>query len=205
MIETGGAIVPCQGQTVSGDAYVVLPGKQGTLLALIDALGHGPPAAEAAAVAVSTIRSCEELSPLAVITICHTALRHHRGVALGVVRIDADGRGVFAGVGNIRALLLPTSSRGNTLVSRPGIVGHSMRRVHEIPFQLPMDGVGVLHSDGISTRIGAITLRQGNLNTQAARLVQEFRHPTDDASVLLFAHAIGARRTTKEHEAVQWM
>lgn len=200
MIETAQAIVPCQGQTVSGDATVVINGKQGMLLALIDALGHGTAAAESAAIAASTMRSCGECSPQVVITICHAALRHHRGIALAVIRIDAEGRGVFAGVGNIRALILPETARGDALVSRPGIVGHSMRRVQEISFQLPLDGVGIMHSDGVSTKVATSLLSPGALCTRASELVQKFRHPTDDASVLLFAHSLVARRKLSESE-----
>ena len=37
---------PLEGETVSGDGYSVEAGPAGVLLVVIDALGHGPPAAD---------------------------------------------------------------------------------------------------------------------------------------------------------------
>ncbi len=193
MIIAAAAVRACPGQDVSGDAALVLRRNEGCLVALIDGLGHGPHAAEAAGLAVETIRAHAESSPKAILDACHVALRRCRGAAISVIAIDATGNGSFAGIGNIRARILPEGHRQPALLPAAGVVGHQARSVRETTFRLPIDGIGLLHSDGVSTRVDPLAVRRAPIDRMAQRLLEDHRRDSDDASVVLFAHAHGQR------------
>jgi hypothetical protein len=57
----------------------------------------------------------------------------------------------LCGAGNIAAFVLGADTR-QTLMSTPGIVGHSINRPQTFTAQLPPDRALVLHSDGLSSR-----------------------------------------------------
>src|SRR4051812_27934099 len=92
------------GETVSGDAWTVEWSGPVWRLALVDGLGHGPLAAEAAQAALACLRARPDLDPMAALAACHGALRGTRGAALSIATVDtARQRLTFVGVGNVEA------------------------------------------------------------------------------------------------------
>lgn len=158
----------------------------GLLLALIDGLGHGSQAAAAASIAVRTIRSEAQRNPAAILEVCHRTLHGGRGAAISIIAIDHLGNGSFAGVGNVRARIHPESRSTPVLLAAAGVVGHRMRPVKETSFRLPLDAVGILFSDGVTSRVGPIGHESKTQPEAAAALLSSCAHRTDDASLLLF-------------------
>lgn len=187
MIVAAGAARPYPGERNSGDAFVIEPTPTGLLLALIDGLGHGPHAAAAASVAVRTIRSVAQRNPAAILEVCHRTLHGGRGAAISIIAIDHLGNGSFAGVGNVRARVHPESKATPVLLPVPGVVGQRMRPVKETTFRLPLDGVGILFSDGVTSRVDPIGHESKTQPETAAALLASCAHRTDDASLLLFS------------------
>lgn len=116
------------GEQVSGDQYLVRPTKDGILLAVIDGLGHGPPASESAALAVGMLEHDAEAPVADLLRRCHGALVSSRGVTIGLCSIRSrDGRLAWVGVGSVAGLILREgegrSKRHEALLSLPGIVG----------------------------------------------------------------------------------
>lgn len=92
------------------------------ILCLIDGLGHGTEAAEAADAALAGAALALGVAPDGVLAQIDEAIRHTRGAAMAVVRIDPGTRELeFAGVGNIRGALF--GMRVSRFEAEPGIVG----------------------------------------------------------------------------------
>jgi phosphoserine phosphatase RsbX len=149
----GVASRPLPGETESGDTYVVAELPESILLAVVDGLGHGSEAADAAALAAATIRSCAEQPLGAIVHRCHAALLGSRGVVLTVVRIDLDGTLSWLGVGNAAGLVWRWRGGGFVIRSlaplAQGVVGSNLPTLHEKRLRMLEDDVLVLGSDGI--------------------------------------------------------
>jgi anti-sigma regulatory factor (Ser/Thr protein kinase) len=149
-VQVAGLCLPKSGEVVSGDAWGV-ECKGGFCNVLVaDGLGHGSDAARASRAAVGVLAAHPEAEPGDLMARAHGALATTRGAAVAAARFKiGDGRGQFAGIGNIAARIESAGAR-RQLVSHNGIVGHSVRKIQEFPFDLPADAVMILHSDGLS-------------------------------------------------------
>ncbi|MEW1648598.1 ATP-binding SpoIIE family protein phosphatase [Streptomyces sp. NPDC091219] len=162
------------------------PGKA-MLVMSCDGLGHGPIAALAGQAAVQALRTSTARTPEEAMQHVHQALRGTRGAAVAIARIEADGRVLFCGVGNITAAIVTDSTRAN-LLSHPGIVGHQMRSLRTYELQLPPHAALILHSDGLSDRwtpgdlAGLLAHRPAVIAAGLLRLAGTRR---DDASVVV--------------------
>lgn len=142
---------PCQGEIVCGDATLVQPTSKGWLVAIIDALGHGP---EASAIAD---RAESYLSKHATGDVEHDLyaldelLRGSRGAAAGLCTIDeSTGVVCYAGIGN--TVFRRFGSVETRLVSRDGTLGQTMRTPLLQKLQLVAGDVAVLYTDGVMDR-----------------------------------------------------
>jgi anti-sigma regulatory factor (Ser/Thr protein kinase) len=176
------------GEAVSGDAWAVAENKGRTVLLLVDGLGHGIVAADAAREAVRLFHENVAHAPAVIVQALHDGLRSTRGAAVAVTEIEPD-RGVvkYVGVGNISAAIVtPTSHRH--LVSHNGTAGHAVRRIDEFSYPWPKDAVLVKHTDGLSTRWDLE--RYPGLMTRSPSLIaaviyRDFNRGRDDVSVLV--------------------
>jgi hypothetical protein len=149
--EVGGISVPQKGESLCGDGFVVGQEDGMCRVLVADGLGHGPAAADCADAAVGAFRESRAASPADLLHEVHGALRSTRGAAVATGYIDVARRQLrYAGVGNIGGFLW---RRGDSrhLLSHPGIVGHDMRMVREITYELDVNVLMLLYSDGIST------------------------------------------------------
>lgn len=146
-------------RTVSGDAFWYA--ERGPVLwaLVVDGLGSGEAAAEAAQIAVACIaREAESISspfdPRQVLTemlsLADGQMRRSRGAALGLAMLDAEAReGYFAGVGNVEMRVLGNGTQVRP-VGVPGIVGAGLPRMRVEAFPYHRGHLVVLHSDGLS-------------------------------------------------------
>lgn len=147
-----GASRPRPGETANGDGWTAQREGDRVRIAVVDGLGHGPQAAEAAAQAIAALEARPGLDPIRGIEACHEALRGGRGAALAIALVDAAaGRLVYAGVGNVEARLVQ-GGRAERLISYRGIVGSTLPTVRAFEHRLTAPWLLVLHTDGISTR-----------------------------------------------------
>jgi anti-sigma regulatory factor (Ser/Thr protein kinase) len=178
--------LPKPGEIACGDAWVALEQPGRALLAVVDGLGHGAPAAEASRLAVDVINDRAAESVTEIVGACHLALRATRGAALGVAELRYADRTVhFCGVGNISGFVRADKARG--FASQNGIIGHQTRTLTEFTYPWPGGALVALYSDGLSTRtnleaVPALTERHPSL--VAAALFRDFSRGRDDATVL---------------------
>jgi len=177
----------------SGDRCAIWLTPTGTLLAIIDGLGHGPEAARAAAVAEHTIAAHVDCALRGLFQELDSSLQTLRGAALGVARISS-GVLTYCGVGNPRAWLL----RGGRTIHLPadyGVVGGGL------PAELSVHAIGleerdwiILASDGVSEMLQIETILpewERNPEGFCDHILQLWRDPRDDAGVLVYRFDAG--------------
>jgi anti-sigma regulatory factor (Ser/Thr protein kinase) len=149
-----GVSVAKRGEPVCGDAWGcrVHPADGSLVCIVVDGLGHGPLAAEAATAAMRVFADRALLAPADIVGEIHQALRATRGAALAVAVVDRERQVLrFAGLGNIAGSIIAAGRSRHSLASHNGTAGVSMRRIQEFVYPLPPHGVLVMHSDGLTT------------------------------------------------------
>ena len=185
----GAVNVSKPGQEVCGDSWGAMQSESGATLMVADGLGHGPEAQTASLEAVRILHSNGALSPGELLERTHQALRSSRGAAVAVAQIDyANQMLVFAGVGNISGQIYAGAEPRQHLVSVNGTAGHQSQRIREFPYPWPLNGMLVMHSDGLSSQTGleahaGLALRDPSLI--AGVLYRDFARRNDDATVVV--------------------
>lgn len=186
-LEAFAYIRPHMGERVSGDTAVIASHENRVLLAVIDALGHGPEAHAVAAVAERYLIDRWAPDPLATLQGLANELSGSRGAAAGIAVVDFYQRRVtYVGVGN--TVLRVFGAQPKRLVSAEGILGERYRTPSCQAISLWTDALFVMYTDGVSDRM---TVRQSELQGRrscshlARSLVDQFGKDHDDATCLV--------------------
>ena len=185
-IETGVVCVPMKGETVAGDDWALHSARGRHVLLVVDGLGHGPEAAEAAAAARDAVARNIGRSPAEHIHAAHAALRPTRGAAAAVIELKpSSGVGTFCGIGNI-GCFVRVEGKTRSLASHNGILGHQMRTVQEFSFPFPPQALLYAYSDGMTSRwdpgtYAGLELRRPALI--AATLYRDHNRGRDDTTI----------------------
>ena len=197
---------PLPGEQVNGDSWAIhhLPNR--TIYFLVDGLGHGHFASQAAAAAVDVLHAALAQDPTmplnALIHRMHGPMQATRGAAVLLATVHAGPAGrvpevLCCGVGNISAVLCAPNGSTHALVSHNGTVGHRMSRVQEFSYNALPGTLLVMHSDGLSTRWKPAQypgLLQHTPATVAGVLFRDTVRERDDATILV-------ARITSSHAA----
>lgn len=139
-----------EGEALSGDGWSV--SNDGSTFLVVDGLGHGIFAADAARVAVETFCRFQTLAPSAMLERIHAVMRSTRGAAAAIARVDRAERKVqFAGIGNISCMLM-NQTRTQSMVSHNGTLGHQLRRVQQFEYPYTAGDLLLMQSDGLTTQ-----------------------------------------------------
>jgi anti-sigma regulatory factor (Ser/Thr protein kinase) len=188
--------IPMHGETECGDAFLAIPGISRSLYMVVDGLGHGAYAAEAAAEAVSTVRECVDESPAAIVARTHDALKKTRGAVMSVAVADHERKVVtYSGIGNISAVIVNANTT-RSMVSQNGTLGALLPRVNEFTYPADDRSILLMYSDGLSSKCslsGYPGLQTRPLELIAGVLYRDFGRRRDDATVLLATLGGGAR------------
>ena len=184
----GALRLPMRHETVCGDAWHLCSDGRRMALTLIDGLGHGLLAAEAAQAGAAAAGRAGLVAPTEVIARLHAGMTGGRGGAAAVACLDADsGRLEFAGIGNISASVCDAAgSRG--LASHPGIVGVQYRKAQAFDLHAHPGNLLVMHSDGLQARWNLRDypgLFQQHPALVAALLQRDFDRGRDDAGIVV--------------------
>jgi anti-sigma regulatory factor (Ser/Thr protein kinase) len=188
--EVGAVSLPMPGEEVCGDHWGIADVDGRISVLVVDGLGHGPQAAEAAREALRVFGETSSRDPGEIIQAAHTALRATRGAAVAIARIDPErGELRYAGVGNIAgAILGGGDGRSTSMVSRNGIVGHTIRKVQEFNYAWARGSVLVMHSDGLGSQwqLGSYPgLAHRHPGLVAGVLYRDFKRGRDDVTVVV--------------------
>lgn len=199
LVDVGAVCLPIDGETACGDGWAVVQTAERAVILLVDGLGHGASAAEAADVAIATFRTMVAYPPREIVAALHEALRATRGAALGVADVTATAEGAnvrFCGVGNTVARLV-SDGAPCALPSMNGTAGLQVRSMQEFVQSWTSGTALVMHTDGITTHWRADAYRGLLVRDPAvfaAALQRDHSRGRDDATVLAFRLRSGAPR-----------
>jgi serine/threonine protein phosphatase PrpC len=186
--DVGARSRPIPGYQVNGDAYVVrFPKADHARVALIDGLGHGVEAHEAAVRARELVEAKTQLGLVPLFRELDERLRRTRGAVAAVADIDlSTSQLAFVGVGNIEAVLVgPEGSQ--QFVCTSGIIGHNMRTPRLFEYRWSPESMLLLCSDGIRSawRTGVEKkLLTAHPEILANVILSNYAREVDDATVL---------------------
>jgi hypothetical protein len=189
-VRFGGYSRPFAGLSVCGDGFTVEKVDGAHLTAVIDGLGHGHDSSVAAERALEVIREEAALPVFDLLMRCHAELRATRGAAVGLLRIEADGRGEFCGIGNIEVQAL--AGKPPSVFCLAGIVGHNLRVARPMPVQMSPGDVYCLLSDGVSSRGNFKSCLPGPPEVVARRIVEQWGRTHDDATAVVLGYEADA-------------
>lgn len=186
--DCGVVMVPHPNERVSGDGYYIHENLGICTAMVVDGLGHGPLAAEAAQAACRMMQEYGQEPLEDIVQHIHMGLRGTRGAAIGIARILPEQQELrFIGVGNIAGSLVQRDGTSKSVMSYPGIIGHEMRRTKEMSYPWNELTTVVLHSDGLQTHWSAAAYPQAltsEASLLAATLYRDFNRGRDDVTVL---------------------
>jgi negative regulator of sigma-B (phosphoserine phosphatase) len=193
-ITTGVATLPLAGQQESGDLSFVKSIESRTLVAVVDALGHGEDAASAAHAAVATLDRYARESLPELVKRCHSALAGTRGVVLGIASFDpAAATMTWLGVGNIAGILMRADGGARppriSLVPAAGFIGSEpIAAVSRVVALAPGDTL-FFASDGIRDGFADSLVMPNTPQGLADHIMTRYAKGTDDALVLVARYA----------------
>src|SRR5262245_3343557 len=187
-MEVGALNVRLSGESVSGDAFATAEAGERQQVLVVDGLGHGLGAADAARAACEVFRAASMLAPGELLARMHRALAGTRGAAAAIAEIDR-GREIvrFSGIGNVACSIVSHGASRST-VSLHGTMGHDVRRFQEFTYPWSRDALVVLHTDGISSRWSLAEhpgLASRHPTLIAGLLYRDFARARDDATVVV--------------------
>lgn len=190
------------GQHVSGDRGVVLDAGGGAVLfAVLDGLGHGAAAADAADRAAQVLAE-NRAEPLDVLMVlCHRAMADTRGAAVSLALFGSGDSVRWLGVGNVESRVLTVGPAGLTaranILLTAGIVGYRLPQ-HLQPQTIAVrpGDLLLMATDGIVTETAdCIDLAKSTAQITADILARHSKD-TDDALVLAARHRGETHATT---------
>ena len=188
-LEWGVVCVPKREEEACGDAWAVTAGHVRNAILVVDGLGHGLHAFDAAKEALRAFWEHAGERPESILNALHQTLHGTRGAVAAVAEIDWDKRELrWAGAGNIEGSLVPVEGKASSLVSHNGTVGQNVTRFQEFTHRWPNEGLLILHSDGLSSRwqlepYPGLTRKDPSLI--AGVLYRDFASRRDDVVVLV--------------------
>ncbi len=188
LLAVGAISVPLRGEPVCGDGWAIRRSGSGAWFMVVDGLGHGSFAADAAREAERVFAESGSDSPAIILNDVHDALKKTRGAAAAIAYVNQERQTLcFAGLGNISATLATAqSSRG--IASHNGTLGHQMHRMQEFNLPWNHDSVLIMHSDGLSSRWDLSESRgiwSRHPSLIASVLYRDFAKERDDVTVLV--------------------
>ncbi len=198
MLEVGVAAMTRPGESESGDRHVSRSLRHGALVAVLDGVGHGAEAAEAADVAIAAINERPQDSVVTLVRRCHEHLRKTRGIVMSIATLDRrDETITWLCIGNIKSILLRTneSSPKNCeyLVQRSGVVGAQLPLLQASVTPIAVGDTIVMSTDGIHTEYAQHLPLASRPQQIADHILARYHKGTDDALVLV-ARYLGIRK-----------
>jgi len=184
VLERGVAELMHEGEGRTGDVAVFAPCRRGALVAVIDGLGHGGFAADAAEAAAAVVRERVDDAPHDLLEACHRELRSTRGAVMTLAWFDLDAPVLeWTGVGNVEARLVRAGARPDSPVVLGGVLGMNLPKVRLTTVALQPGDTVVLATDGVAADFSESIDPGARAQQIADRVIERYGKRTDDALV----------------------
>jgi len=182
---------PHPDQNESGDHGGFVRTPEALVVGVVDGLGHGRPARDAADVAMKAFYAASARPLVELLEACSAAMVPTRGAVMAVARLDISRRTLeHAGAGNITSRIFRRDGRQEMFASTARVLGGGTRagRLRAETGSLAADDTLLLYTDGLRSRTEIVEPRE--LMRQPAlviahRLIRDFAREHDDALVLV--------------------
>jgi len=199
-LDMGAATRPHPGQEKNGDTFVLERWGENALVGVIDGVGHGQLAFQAAREAQLFVEAHYDRPLDTLFCGVDRACRGTQGVVMALARFDWGSESlIFASVGNIEARVFACPQKMNFLVRR-GLIGLNAPHPVITEHHWEPSQVMVLHSDGVSARwewADYPELRDASATRAAQHLLNRHARDTDDATVVVVREAQPRARMAK--------
>lgn len=182
---TAGVVAP--GHLDSGDESCVRTVDDRTIVAVLDGLGHGSEAADAARLGVALLEQSRARDVVTMIRECHNGLRRTRGAVMSIAMFDSTERTMtWIGVGNVHgSLWCPRSATWQSLLLRSGVVGDCLPQLQASVVPVNEGDTLIFTTDGVNPALDDRLVKGDSLRAAAERILARWRAGHDDALVLL--------------------
>jgi negative regulator of sigma-B (phosphoserine phosphatase) len=194
-LQWGVAAAPLPGQTESGDRFLVEPFPSGTLIAVVDALGHGRRAAQVAAQTIDMLVQYARDPVTTLILRCHETLRDRHGATISLASFDWRSRRMtWLGIGNVAGALVPHSFRAESpvrrLLVRGGVVGGDLPDLDPVLVAIAPGDTLIMATDGIQEQFADELPADLEPQPLAEHIFTRYAKSTDDALVLVARYTV---------------
>lgn len=189
-IEWGAACMAQPGQELSGDHYLVESAPPFMFFGVVDGLGHGAKAANAARVAVEAMRGFGADDLASVAKRCHQALIGTRGVVMTLASFDMEADTLtWLSVGNVTGLMMCADPSvipaRQHLLLRGGVVGYRLPPLRTFTETLSRGDTLILATDGLRSSFLEDIPMGKPAQQMADHLLLNHSRQTDDALVVV--------------------
>lgn len=189
-LDWGVAYSPKKGEEQSGDAYIIRTVSAGVLVAVVDGVGHGAQAHDAADRVVRLIERSVDVEVSELIQRCHQVLLGTRGVVMSIAEFNTtENTLTWIGVGNVTGSLLRSDPAANAaregLLTRGGVVGLQLPSIHATVKPLTRGDVMVVATDGLHPGLAEHLSVDAPLQEIADSLLAAHAHGNDDALIFI--------------------
>ncbi|MBI4337359.1 MAG: SpoIIE family protein phosphatase [Chloroflexi bacterium] len=197
VIEYGVATLPLPGQVETGDRYLVKESPRGALIAVVDGLGHGKEAGEAAEMATSVLEGESSIDLVSAVARCHEQLKRSRGAVMTIALLDASaGTLSWVSVGNVEGVLVRAEAtegkpKREAVFPHAGVVGHHLPALAPSQTRICPGDTVILCTDGVRPDFLDIETRGKPPQRIADDILRAHAGNTDDALVLVVRYLGG--------------
>lgn len=183
-MDIGTAQLPAEGETVCGDAMLIIQREPRCLFVVVDGLGHGPHAATAATAFCEYVETHTDEPLDMMLHGADKAVSSTRGAAAMIARVDKRAASIeIAGVGNV-AMRSWSKERFQPLPMR-GVLGRGIRNVRVFRYTLNVGDLFALYSDGISGSFDIDAVKHHGASSIAQSILAGYRKTHDDATCVV--------------------
>ena len=190
VLDCGVAARPLRGERTSGDKHLIQPFREGMLIAVVDGLGHGLEAAEAAKTVVTTLKPHAGESVLSLVNRCQSRLTGTRGVAVSIASFNiTDSTMTWLGIGNVEGVLVRSQNQTapvrEFLLRARGFLGGQVSDLRA--FVVPVEAGDTLTfaTDGVDSDFHEEVNVVQSPQKIADRVLSEHGKDSDDALVVV--------------------
>ena len=189
-LEVGVASRTMAGEPESADRHVVREEDSRALIAVVDGLGHGDGAVQAALAAVASLESAP-MAPLVSTSMrVHDRLRGTRGVVMSLAIVDLrSARLQWLGIGNVAGVLVHRAAAArrppDSLVPLGGIVGSNLPPLSPVSLPVEAGDTLVFATDGGDVAFDGSIAAAMPAQRLAQVILATYGRPKDDALVLV--------------------
>lgn len=190
LLDCGVAARPLRGERASGDKHLIQPFREGILIAVVDGLGHGMEAAEAAKTVVTTLKQHAGESVVSLVNRCQVRLARTRGVAVSIASFNViESTMTWLGIGNVEGVLVrsqhETAPAKEFLLLARGFIGGHISELRA--FVVPVEAGDTLTfaTDGVASDFHEEVNVVQSPQKIADRVLSEHGKDSDDALVVV--------------------